>query len=133
LLKLKRFEEVNKYSCSSPSSLLVVKFISIERMDSVFLVSPLAACSLFRLQLQIPFECINFFKKEQTGQRLLFGSRFEFKTSLFAFLLLKFGNSSSISHFVVILMTIVTPHVGRLRILRRLAYNTAIRNCVFIT
>jgi hypothetical protein len=38
-------------------------------MDSVFLVSHLAACSLFRLQLQIPFECINFFKKEQKGQR----------------------------------------------------------------
>jgi hypothetical protein len=36
LLELKGLEEVNKYS--SPSSLLVVKLISVERMDSAFLV-----------------------------------------------------------------------------------------------
>jgi hypothetical protein len=60
LLELKGLEEVNKYS--SPSSLLVVKLISLERMDLAFLVSLLTACSLFRLQL--PFKFINFFKNK---------------------------------------------------------------------
>jgi hypothetical protein len=73
LLVLEGLEEVNKYS--SPSSLLVVKLISIERMDSALFFSLLTACSLFRLQL--PFDCINYFKKE--GQRLLSGSSFGFK------------------------------------------------------
>jgi hypothetical protein len=35
LLELKGLEEVNKYS--SPSSIIVVKLISVERMDSAFL------------------------------------------------------------------------------------------------
>jgi anti-anti-sigma regulatory factor len=47
LLELKGLEEV---------SLLVVKLTSVERMDSAFLVSILTACSLFRLQLHLPFE-----------------------------------------------------------------------------
>jgi hypothetical protein len=72
-------------------------------MDSAFLVSLLTACSLFRLQL--PFECINFFKKENEGQRLLSGSSFGFKASLF--LLFKFGDFSAISRVVVVLVTIV--------------------------
>jgi hypothetical protein len=38
LLELKGLEEINKYSCYSPSLLLVVKLISVERMDSAFLV-----------------------------------------------------------------------------------------------
>jgi hypothetical protein len=38
LLELKGFEEVNKYSLFSSSSLLLVKLISVERMDSAFLV-----------------------------------------------------------------------------------------------
>jgi hypothetical protein len=38
LLALKSLEEVNKYSCFSPSSSIVVKLISVERMDSAFLV-----------------------------------------------------------------------------------------------
>jgi hypothetical protein len=54
LLELKGLEEVNKYS--SPSSLLVVKLISVERMDSAFLGAVLTACSLFRIQL--PLKCI---------------------------------------------------------------------------
>jgi hypothetical protein len=62
LLEIKGLEEVNKYSCCSPSSLIVVKLISVERRYSAFLVSLLAACSLFRLQL--PFECINLIEKE---------------------------------------------------------------------
>jgi hypothetical protein len=65
-LELYVLEEVNRYSIFSPSSLLVVKLISVERMDSAFLVPLLTAYSVFRiqLQLQLPFECINFFEKE---------------------------------------------------------------------
>jgi hypothetical protein len=33
-------------------------------MDLAFLGALLTACSLFRLQLQLPFECIDFFEKE---------------------------------------------------------------------
>jgi hypothetical protein len=94
-------------------------------MDSVFLVSLLTACSLFRLQLQMPLECVNFFEKE--GQRLLSGSRCGFKSSLFLFLLFEFGDCSAIIRVVVVLVTIVTPHIGRLRNLRRLAYTTSNR------
>jgi hypothetical protein len=78
--------------------------------------SLLIACSLFRIQL--PFECIHFFKKE--GQRLLFRSRFCFKATFF--LQFEFGNCSSISLVEDILVTIMIPHPGRLRILRRVAY-----------
>jgi hypothetical protein len=45
LLDLNGLEEVNKYS--SPSSLLVVKLISVERMDSAFLFLLLAVFSGF--------------------------------------------------------------------------------------
>jgi hypothetical protein len=124
LLELKGLEEVNKYSCYLPSPLLVLKLISVERMDSAFLVTLLTSCSLFRLQL--PYECINFFKKE--GQRLLSGFSFGFKASLVLFLLFKFGNCSAISRVVVVLVAIVTPHVGPLMILRRLAYTTGNRS-----
>jgi hypothetical protein len=89
-------------------------------MDSAFLVTLLTACRFFRLQL--PFKCINYFKKEKEGQRLLSGSSFGLKDSLF--LLFKFGNCSAISRVVVVLVTIVTPHVGPVKILRRLAYTT---------
>jgi hypothetical protein len=95
--------------------------ISVERMDSAFLGIFLTGWNLFRLELH--FECINFFEKE--GQRLLSRSSFGFKASLF--LLLKFGDCSAISRVVVVvvlLVTIVTPHVGPLMILRRLAYTT---------
>jgi hypothetical protein len=123
LLDLNGLEEVNKYS--SPSSLLVVKLISVERKEDGFSLpcSLLTACSLFRLQL--PFECINFFEKE--GQRLLSGSSFGFKVSLVLFLLFKFGDCSAFSRVVVVLVTIVTPPVGPLMILRRLAYTTGNR------
>jgi hypothetical protein len=94
-------------------------------MDSTFLDSLLTVCSLFRLQLQLSFEFINFFKKED--QRLLSGSIFGFISSLVVFLQFKFGDCSSISRAVVILATIVTPHVGPLMILRRLAYTTGNR------
>jgi hypothetical protein len=90
-------------------------------MHSAFLGALLTACSLFRLQF--PFECINLFEKE--GQRLLSGSSFGFKASLF--LLFKFGDCSAISGVVVVLVTIVTLHVGTLMILRRLAYTTGNR------
>jgi hypothetical protein len=68
----------------------------------------------------LPFESINFFKK--VGQRLLSGSSFGFKARLVVFLLFKFGDCSAISRVVVVLVTIVTPHVGPFMILRRLAY-----------
>jgi hypothetical protein len=77
LLELKGLEEVNKYSL--PSSLLVLKLILVERVDSAFLDALLTACSLFRLQL--PFKCINFFEKE--GQRLFLGSTLVSKQAFF--------------------------------------------------
>jgi hypothetical protein len=85
LLDLNGLEEVNKYSYFTPSSLLVVKLISVERMHQGFSIpcSLLTACSLFRLQL--PFKCINFFKKTEGGQRLLSRSSFGFKASLILF------------------------------------------------
>jgi hypothetical protein len=121
LLDLNGLEEVNKYFLFSPSSLIVVKLISVERREDGFSLPLLTACSLFRLQL--PFKCINFFEKE--GQRLLSGSSFGFKASLF--LLFKFGDCSAISRVVVVPVTIVTPHVGHLMIFRRLSYTTGNR------
>jgi hypothetical protein len=91
--------------------------------DRVFLGALLAACSPF--SFQSPFECINIFKKNKEGQKLLSGNRFEFKASLF--LLFELVNCSAMSYVVVALVTIVTPHVGTLRILRRLAYATGKR------
>jgi hypothetical protein len=86
-------------------------------MDSAFLVSLLTSCSLFRLQM--PFECIDFF--EMVGQRYMSASSFGFNASLF--LLFKFDDCSAISRVVLVLVTIVTPYVWTLMILRRLAYN----------
>jgi hypothetical protein len=96
-------------------------------MDSAFLNALLTSCSLFRLQLQLHFKCIDFFEKETEGQRPLSGSSFGFKASLVVFLLFKFGNLSAISRFVVVLVTVLTPNVGPLMILRRLAFNTGDR------
>jgi hypothetical protein len=70
----------------------------------------------------LPFECINFFEKNKEFQRILCKSSFGFKASLF--LLFKLGYFSAITCAVIILVTIVTPHVGPPRILRRLAYTT---------
>jgi hypothetical protein len=84
LLVLNGLEEVNKYP--SPSSLLVVKLISVEKRKDGFSLPLLTACSLFRLQL--PCKCIDFFKNESLeneGQRLLSGSSFGFKASLVLF------------------------------------------------
>jgi hypothetical protein len=94
-------------------------------MDSAFLCALLTACSLFKLQL--PCKCIDFFEKEKEGQRLPSGSSFGFKASLVIFLLFKFGNCSAISRVVVVLVKIVTPHVGPLMIIRRLSYTTGNR------
>jgi hypothetical protein len=103
----------------------VVTLISVERIDSAFLGVLLTACSLFRLQLT--FKCINFFEKEKEGQRLLSGFSFGFKASLVVFMLFDFSDCSAISCVVVVLVTIVTPNVGLLMILRRLAYTTGNR------
>jgi hypothetical protein len=92
-------------------------------MDSALLGAFLTACNLFKLQL--PFEYINFFEKEKEGQRLLSGSSFVFKASLF--LLFKFCDIPAISLVVVVLVTIVIPHVGTISILRRFAYSTGNR------
>jgi hypothetical protein len=67
-------------------------------MDSAFLDALLTACSLFRLQLHSPFDCINFFKKE--GQKLS-SSSCGFKASLFS--LFDFGDCSAISRVLVVL------------------------------
>jgi hypothetical protein len=65
LLDLNGLEEVNNYSLFSPSSLLVVKLISVERTDNGF---NLPLCSSYCIQsfrLQLPFKFINFFEKEK--------------------------------------------------------------------
>jgi hypothetical protein len=51
LLELNGLEEVNKYTCCLPSSLLVVKLISVERMDSAFLFLLLVVLSDFNCHL----------------------------------------------------------------------------------
>jgi hypothetical protein len=108
----------------------VVKLISLERREDGFSLLLLTACGLFRLQL--PFKCINFFKKEKEVQRLLSRSSFGFKVSLAIFLLFKFGDCSTISRVVVVLVTIVTPNVGPLMMLRSLAYTTGNRFSLLI-
>jgi hypothetical protein len=54
-------------------------------MDSAFLFPILTACSLFRLQLQLPFECINFFKKEDKAKDFFPGPTLASKQALFFF------------------------------------------------
>jgi hypothetical protein len=61
LLELKGLEKVSKYSSLVSSSLLVVKLISVEREEDGFSLHLLTACSLFRLQLELPLKCNNFF------------------------------------------------------------------------
>jgi hypothetical protein len=122
-LDLNGLEELNKYSLFSPSSIIVVKLISVERMDSFFLYLLLAVFSEFNCLLSTFISS----KRKQEGQRLLSGSSFGFKTSLVVFLLFKFGNCSAISRIVVVLVTIVTLHVGPLMIFRRLTYTTGNR------
>jgi hypothetical protein len=100
-------------------------------MDSAFFVSLLTVCSLFRLQFQLPFDCINLLEKEKEeekkGQRILSRSSFGFKANLVLFLLFKFDICSVISRVVVVLFTIVTPLAVPLMILRRLSYTTGNR------
>jgi hypothetical protein len=86
----------------------------------------LSSYSLFRLKL--PFGCIDFFEKED--QRLLSGFIFGFKASLF--LLFELGNCSKISYVVIVLVAIVTPHVGFLGIVRILAYIITIKRNSFL-
>jgi hypothetical protein len=49
--RTKGFRRSKKYCCYSPSSLLVVKLISVERMDSVFLFLLLVVFSGFNFLL----------------------------------------------------------------------------------
>jgi hypothetical protein len=58
LLELKGLEEVNRYSSLLSSSLLVVKLISKDRMNSAFIGALLTTCSTFRLQLQLPLSAL---------------------------------------------------------------------------
>jgi hypothetical protein len=97
-------------------------------MDSAFLCALHTACSRFRYQL--PFKYMNFFEKNKEGLRILSKFSFGFKESLF--LVFKFGNYYAIIRVVVVLVTIVTPHVGPLMILRRLTYTTGSRNSFLI-
>jgi hypothetical protein len=53
-----------------------------------------AACNLFRLQPPLSFGYINFFEKED--QRLLSGSNFGFKASLFRYLKLAIALQSAV-------------------------------------
>jgi hypothetical protein len=116
LLDLNGLEEVTKYSFFSPSSLLVVKLISVERRVEGFSLPLFTACRIFRLQL--PFKCINL----QKGR-----PKTSFRVQLWLqskpFLLFKFGDCSAISLVVVVLVTIVSPNIGPLMI-HRLVYNT---------
>jgi hypothetical protein len=73
---------------------------------------------------------MNFFEKNKEGLRILSKFSFGFKESLF--LVFKFGNYYAIIRVVVVLVTIVTPHVGPLMILRRLTYTTGSRNSFLI-
>jgi hypothetical protein len=90
-------------------------------MDSAFLFLLLAVFSGFNRLLSASISS----KMKQEGQRHLSWSSFDFNLSLF--LLFKFGNCSAISRVVVVLDTIVTPHVGPLMMFRRLAYTTGNR------
>jgi hypothetical protein len=58
-----------------------------------------------------------------------FSLSFGFKASLY--LVFELGNFSAISRVLVVLVTIVEPHVGLLSILRRLANTTGI-SCLII-
>jgi hypothetical protein len=88
-------------------------------MDSAFLFLLFAVSSGFNCFLSA------LISSKRKAKDFFPGSAFGFKASLF--LLFKFGNCSAISCFVVVLVTIVTPHVGPLMILRRLAYTTGNR------
>jgi hypothetical protein len=68
--------------------------------------------------------------KRRQQAKYFFSVNFGLKASLVVFLLFKFGNCSALSRVVVVLVTIVTPHVGTLMILRRLAY-TAGNRCTY--
>jgi hypothetical protein len=70
-------------------------------------------------------------KNEKEGQGMLSRSSIGFKESLF--LLLKFGDFSAISRVLVVLVTIVKPHVGPLRILRRFVYTIGNRNSFLLS
>jgi hypothetical protein len=101
----------------------VVKLNSVERMDSAFLFPLLTACSLFRLQF--PLSALISSKRQRKAKDFFPGSALASKQAFF--LLFKFGNCSAISRVVVVLVTIVTPHVGTLMMFRRLAYTTGNR------
>jgi hypothetical protein len=100
----------------------VVKLISVERMDSAFLVLflLLAVFSGFNFLLSA-----SFLRKEKGRPKTSFRVQLWLQSK--PFLLFKFGNCSAISRVVVVLVTIVTPHVGPLMIIRRLAYTAAKR------
>jgi hypothetical protein len=102
LLELKGLEEVNMYSI--PSSLLVVKLISVERMDSAFLFLLLAVFSGFNCLLNALISSKRKAKDFFPGQSLA--------SKKFFFMLFEFGNCSAISRVVVVLVTILTPHIG---------------------
>jgi hypothetical protein len=92
-------------------------------MDSAFLFLLLAVFSGFNSLLSA---LISLKKRPKTS----------FQVQLWLqskpFLLFKFGDCSAISCVVVVLVTIVKPHVGPLMILRRLAYTTGNRNSFLI-
>jgi hypothetical protein len=123
LLEIKELEGVKKYCVSLP--LLVVKFISVEKIDSAFLVPLDTACSLFRLQLSLS----SLISSKINAKDFFPGPAL---VSNRIFLLFELGNRSTISRVVVVLVTIVTPHNGSLRILRRLAYTTGNKNLFLI-
>jgi hypothetical protein len=81
-------------------------------MDSVFLFLPLAVFSGFNFLLSALISSKRMAKDFFLGVALLQSEPFT---------LLKIVNFSTISRVVVVLVTIVTPYVGPLMILRRLA------------
>jgi hypothetical protein len=72
----------------------VVKIVSAERRDSAIVVPLVAACSVFRLQ--VPFECIDFFKSKQEIERLLSGVSFCSKQALLWCLKLEIALQSAV-------------------------------------
>jgi hypothetical protein len=95
LLELKGLEDVVQYWVSSLSSGGCIWI-------SLFFFLLLVIFSGFNCHLSY------FFEKIKEGQKLLSGSRFGFKSSLF--LLFELGSCSDISRFVVVHITIVTSN-----------------------
>jgi hypothetical protein len=90
-------------------------------MDSAFLGALLTACSLFRHQLLLPLSASISSKRKQQAKDFFPGLALASKQGFFCCLNLAIALQSVV---LWLLVTILTPHVGPLMILRRLVYTT---------